>query len=67
MAAKLRPMTSPMMKSDLTTALALAGAAIKGALANVAINLDSIEAGSAEDQAFVSRARARAAELEGYC
>jgi glutamate formiminotransferase / formiminotetrahydrofolate cyclodeaminase len=67
MALNLRPMTSPMMKSDLTTALALAGAAIKGALANVAINLDSMEAGSAEDQAFVSQTRARAAELEGFC
>ena len=65
MAANLRPMTSPMMSSDLTTAIALAGAAIKGALANVAINLDSIEAGSAEDQAFLSQARARAGELEG--
>jgi glutamate formiminotransferase/formiminotetrahydrofolate cyclodeaminase len=67
MALNLRPMTSPMMKSDLTTALALAGAAIKGALANVAINLDSMEAGSAEDQAFVSQTRARAAELEEFC
>ena len=65
MAANLRPMTSPMMSSDLTTAIALAGAAIKGALANVAINLDSIEAGSAEDQAFLSQTRARAGELEG--
>ena len=65
MAASLRPMTSPMMSSDLTTAIALAGAAIKGALANVAINLDSIEAGAQEDQAFLSRTRARAAELQG--
>src|ERR1700677_5365427 len=55
MAAKLGPMTSPMMKSDLTTAIALAGAAIKGALANVEINLDSIEAGSAEDEVFLSQ------------
>jgi formiminotetrahydrofolate cyclodeaminase len=60
-------MTSPMMKSDLTTAIALAGAAIKGALANVEINLDSIEAGSAEDQAFLSQTRARAKELETIC
>jgi glutamate formiminotransferase/formiminotetrahydrofolate cyclodeaminase len=67
MAESLRPMTSPMMKSDLTTALALAGAAIKGALANVAINLDSMEAGSAEDQAFLTQTRARARELEGLC
>jgi formiminotetrahydrofolate cyclodeaminase len=55
------------MKSDLTTAIALAGAAIKGALANVEINLDSIEAASAEDEAFVSQTRARAGELAGFC
>jgi len=42
-AASLRAVTSPMMKSDLTTAIALAGAAVKGALANVEINLDSIK------------------------
>jgi formiminotetrahydrofolate cyclodeaminase len=64
-AADLRAITSPMMKSDLTTAIALAGAAVKGALANVEINLDSIEPGSAEDEAFVTGARARAAELSG--
>jgi glutamate formiminotransferase/formiminotetrahydrofolate cyclodeaminase len=62
-AASLRAVTSPMMKSDLTTAIALAGAAVTGALANVEINLDSIEASSAEDEAFVRQARARAAEL----
>jgi glutamate formiminotransferase / formiminotetrahydrofolate cyclodeaminase len=64
-AANLRPLTNPMMSSDLTTAIALSGAAIKGALANVDINLDSIEAASAEDEAFVSHTRARAAELAG--
>jgi glutamate formiminotransferase/formiminotetrahydrofolate cyclodeaminase len=62
-AATLRPITSPMMKSDLTTAVALAGAAVTGALANVEINLASIEDGSAEDEAFVSQTRTRAAEL----
>jgi len=66
-AANLRPMTSPMMKSDLTTAIALASAAIKSALANVEINLDSIESASSEDEAFVTQTRARAAELEGFC
>jgi glutamate formiminotransferase len=69
-AAGLRAVTSPMMKSDLTTAIALAGAAIKGALANVeinldSINLDSIEAASPEDEDFLSRTRMRAAELAG--
>jgi formiminotetrahydrofolate cyclodeaminase len=62
-AATLRPVTSPMMKSDLTTAIALAGAAVTGALANVEINLGSIGGGTAEDEAFVSQTRARAAEL----
>ena len=62
-AAGLEGMTSPMMKSDLVTAAALAAAAIKGALANVQINLDSMEAGSAEDQAFASQTRQYAAEL----
>jgi glutamate formiminotransferase/formiminotetrahydrofolate cyclodeaminase len=64
-AADLRPITSPMMKSDLITAIALAGAAVKGALANVEINIDSIEPGSADDEAFATQARARAAELSG--
>ena len=62
-AESLHGITSPMMASDLTTSIALAGAAIKGALANVQINLDSIEAGSPEDEIFVSQTRARAAEL----
>ncbi|MGO9340496.1 MAG: glutamate formimidoyltransferase [Terracidiphilus sp.] len=64
-AADLRTISSPMMKSDLTTAIALAGAAVKGALANVEINLNSIESGSAEDEAFATQAHARAAELAG--
>jgi glutamate formiminotransferase / formiminotetrahydrofolate cyclodeaminase len=38
----LRPITNPNMKSDLTTATALAKAAIEGALANVEINLESL-------------------------
>src|SRR5208282_126216 len=38
-AQSLEPITNPNMKSDLTTALALARAAITGALANVDINL----------------------------
>ncbi len=39
---RLRPITNPNMKSDLTTAAALAKAAIEGALANVDINLESL-------------------------
>jgi formiminotetrahydrofolate cyclodeaminase len=41
----LRPITNPNMKSDLTTAVALAKAAIEGALANVEINLESMKDG----------------------
>jgi len=40
---KLGPITHPNMKSDLTTAKALAQAAIQGALANVEINLESLK------------------------
>jgi formiminotetrahydrofolate cyclodeaminase len=40
---RLQPITNPNMKSDLTTATALARAAIQGALANVEINLESPE------------------------
>src|SRR3954447_1294797 len=57
--AALGPITNPNMKSDLTTALALANAAITGALANVEINLASIK-----DQAFVSQVRSRTAALK---
>ncbi|MGA2536657.1 MAG: glutamate formimidoyltransferase [Terracidiphilus sp.] len=62
-AAGLRTVTNPMMSSDLTTSVALAGAAVTGALANVQINLESIEAGSPDDEAFVRQTRKRAAEL----
>ncbi len=53
-AQKLGPITNPNMKSDLTTAKALAHAAIEGALANVEINIESIK-----DQAFVAEVRKR--------
>ena len=42
-AEKLKPITNPNMKSDLITAVALARAAIEGALANVEINLESLK------------------------
>jgi glutamate formiminotransferase len=57
-AQSLDPITNPNMKSDLTTALALARAAITGALANVEINLDSLK-----DQAFAAKVRQRTAAL----
>jgi glutamate formiminotransferase len=49
---ELGPITNPNMKSDLTTASALAWAAITGALANVEINLESVR-----DQEFIDRVR----------
>jgi glutamate formiminotransferase / formiminotetrahydrofolate cyclodeaminase len=57
-ATTLKPISNPNMKSDLTTAIALAKAALEGALANVEINLDSLK-----DDAFVSETRQRAAAL----
>ena len=60
-AGTLKPITNPNMKSDLTTAIALAKAALEGALANVEINLESLK-----DEAFVSETRKRAAALRGW-
>jgi len=51
--------TNPNMKSDLTTAQALAGAAITGALANVEINLSSLK-----DTAFIANVRKRLEEIK---
>ena len=62
-AASLRPTTSPNMSSDLTTAIALARASADGALANVELNLGSLQPVTPEDDAFVSEARRRAAAL----
>ena len=58
LAKSLEPITNPNMKSDLTTASALATAAITGALANVEINLASIK-----DQAFADQVRQRTAKI----
>ena len=55
----LRQITNPKMASDLTVGLALAQAAVKGALANVEINL-----GDLKDQAFVADVRQRVAALQ---
>ncbi|HXZ81402.1 MAG TPA: glutamate formimidoyltransferase [Terriglobales bacterium] len=57
-AVKLGPITNPKMSSDLTVAKALAEAAVKGALANVEINL-----GELEDEAFVKEVRNKVAAL----
>lgn len=59
-AAQLGPITNPNMKSDLTTARALAGAAVEGALANVEINLESLK-----DEAFAAETRRKAVALRG--
>jgi glutamate formiminotransferase len=59
-AGRLRPITNPNMKSDLTTSVALAKAAIEGALANVEINVESIK-----DAAFAEDMRKRAAAVKG--
>jgi formiminotetrahydrofolate cyclodeaminase len=58
LAQSLEPITNPNMKSDLTTALALARAAQTGALANVEINLASLK-----DSAFAAEVRRRIAAL----
>src|SRR5580704_12786616 len=58
-AEMLAPITNPNMKSDLTTAVALAQAALTGALANVEINLESLK-----DEQFVTETRQRASALK---
>jgi formiminotetrahydrofolate cyclodeaminase len=52
------------MSSDLTTAIALARAGLEGALANVAINLDTLEKESTEEGGFVAQARRQAEALK---
>jgi len=59
-AESLKPITNPSMKSDLTTSIALAQAAIQGALANVEVNLDSLK-----DENFAGEVRKKAAALKG--
>src|SRR5882724_5413282 len=49
---KLKPITNPNMKSDLTTASALSKAAMEAALANVEINLESLK-----DADFVAKTK----------
>lgn len=57
-AEELKPITNPNMKSDLTTAVALAQAAIQGALANVEINLESVN-----DAKFAEEVRQKTSSL----
>jgi glutamate formiminotransferase / formiminotetrahydrofolate cyclodeaminase len=59
LAEKLGPITNPNMKSDLITASALARAAVEGALANVEINLESLQ-----DSAFAADIRSKAVALK---
>ena len=54
----LRPITNPKMASDLTVGIALANAAIDGALANVEINL-----GDLKDEAFLADVKQRVAAV----
>lgn len=63
-AGNLRSISNPNMSSDLTTTIALAKAALEGAVANVEINLDSLKADSPGDQAFASEMRTRVAALK---
>jgi formiminotetrahydrofolate cyclodeaminase len=63
-AEALKPITNPNMASDLTTAIALARAAMAGAIANVEINLESIKSDSAGSEAFVILARSRVEALK---
>ena len=57
---ELGPITNPNMASDLTTAAALARAAIEGALANVEINLQSL---AERDAAFTADVRQQTEQL----
>lgn len=57
-AESLRPVTNPNMASDLTVAVGLAEAAMKGALSNVEINLALIK-----DAKFVTDIRSKAGQF----
>lgn len=63
-AESLRPITNPNMASDLTTAVALAKAALTGALSNVDINLGSMKPGFSENDIFISETRSKAGALQ---
>ena len=63
-AEALMPITNPRMISDLTTAIALANAALEGALSNVDINLESIKQDAPQAETFAAQAHQRAAALK---
>jgi glutamate formiminotransferase / formiminotetrahydrofolate cyclodeaminase len=64
-AESLNAITNPNMASDLITAVALAQAAVTGALSNVDINLGSMNSDlSADDDTFIADTRAKAATLK---
>ena len=56
---QLEPISNPNLKSDLQTGVSMAHASIRGALANVSINLDSIKG-----EAFSSELRQRVQAVE---
>ncbi len=60
-AESLGAITSPRMASDLTVSKALARAAMEGAIANVEINLESLQA---EEPMFAEEVREKVAELK---
>jgi formiminotetrahydrofolate cyclodeaminase len=62
-ASTLIPITNPNMSSDLTTATALARAALTGALANVEINVGSLKPATPDEEAFREQVRERLAVL----
>lgn len=57
---QLEPISSSSMHSDLRVARGMAAAAVRGALENVAINLEAIT-----DARYVAEMRSRAAKIEG--
>lgn len=59
LAQRLGAITNPRMASDLTVSRSLARAAVEGALANVEINLESLQ-----DPQFVAEVRARAGAVK---
>jgi formiminotetrahydrofolate cyclodeaminase len=56
---QLEPISNPNLRSDLHTGMAMAHAAIRGALANVEINLKSIK-----DEGFASELKQRVEAIE---